>query len=570
MINTKKYIEEFLKIRTKEGEIKKITFKPAQQVLYDEIKSQYTAGKPCRIIVLKARQLGISTMTGAVYFKKTATDFNVRTAIVAHKDDATKNLFGMYKMYYENLPEIIRPEIQASNAFELAFDNKTGTGLKSNIRCFTAGGQGIGRSMTIDNLHLSEFAFWPGDKRGTLNGLLQAVPNTVDSCIIIESTANGFEQFKTLWDDAVDGKNDFKPLFFGWWFDPSYSMPAEESFQPVPAGRYGDEMELIELYDLTFDQLKWRRWCIDNNCQGDLRLFKQEYPSNPEEAFLSTGYSAFENELVISQLERAKKLEPKRGTFTYSKKYLDKDHCEIDVESIKFREDKRGSILIYEEPVNKKDEEGVVTALAPYVLGGDTSGGEETIEKDKDYFTMQVTNNITGRVAAVFRQQTIDEDLYADQAYCLGMYYHKALIGIETNFSVQPTRELEKLAYPNLYMRERLDTVKNAMVHAIGFETNVKTRPVMIAELVQLFRTDPTIVPDVDTLKEMLTFIKINRKYQAAEGYHDDLVMALAISRFISTQQTATWIEIKRTEGKGFLERNFKINTRKKGGYIQW
>ena len=76
--------------------------------------------------------------------------------------------------------------------------------------------KGIGRSNTINKLHISELAFWTGDKKKTLVGLLQAVPNTPDTTVIIESTANGFEYYKELWDDAVAGKNDFTPLFIGW------------------------------------------------------------------------------------------------------------------------------------------------------------------------------------------------------------------------------------------------------------------------------------------------------------------------------------------------------------------
>ena len=80
----------------------------------------------------------------------------------------------MSKLMYNELPDEIKPEKKASNAKELVFDNKDGTGLKSKIKCMTAGGEGVGRSDTINNLHLSELAFWQGDKKTTLLGLLQA------------------------------------------------------------------------------------------------------------------------------------------------------------------------------------------------------------------------------------------------------------------------------------------------------------------------------------------------------------------------------------------------------------
>lgn len=569
MINCRKYTEECLKIRDKESNvIIPMRYKPCQNRIYDALKGQFEAGLPRRVVILKARQMGVSTFAGSYFFHGTATNFDVRTAIVAHKDDATKNLFNMYKTFHQNLPDIIKPEKKASNAYELVFDNTEGTGLRSSIVCYTAGGQGIGRSSTLNYLHISEYAFWPGDKRSTLNGLLQAVPNTVNTCIIMESTANGYEQFKDFWDKAVAGTNGFIALFFAWFDEPGYKMTAPEDFTLT-----ADEEDLVRLYNLSNDQLFWRRWCIANNCQGDLKMFKQEYPSNPEEAFISTGYSVFDNELVIKEIEKSRKIPYNQGYFIYSKKYIDKDNSEIDNESIKWRDDKRGYIKIYEQPIEEIDEEGNVIRIAPYCLGGDTSGGEETAEKDKDYFTACVVNNITKRTAATFRQQIVDEDLYADQMYCLGYYYHKALIGIETNYSIQPTRELDKMHYPLLYMRERYDTLKSIMVHAIGWETNVKTRPVAIGDLVKLFRLDPSVIVDTTTLLEMLTFVIVNRKSQATEGYHDDCVMARAIADAISAQQAQTWIDVKKKEDEDFLYKMFptlKKNKSKKGEYISW
>lgn len=102
---------------------------------------------------------------------------------------------------------------RASNAQELLFDRPAkykgeAQGLGSRIRCATAGGSGVGRSYTLKCLHLSEFAFWPGDKRETFSGLVQAVPDRPGTVIIIESTANGYDEFKKMWDDAVQAERD--------------------------------------------------------------------------------------------------------------------------------------------------------------------------------------------------------------------------------------------------------------------------------------------------------------------------------------------------------------------------
>ena len=176
-VNTKKYIEQFLQIRTKSAEVVPLRLNAPQQKLYAALAAQARAGKPLRAIVLKARQMGFSTLTEAMIFKRTATRKNVRSGIVAHDEDATNNLYRMTKLFYERLPEPMQPQRRALNARELVFNDAEGHGLNSSIRVMTAGGKGVGRSETFQNLHLSEVAFWPGDKLGTFTGLMQAVPD---------------------------------------------------------------------------------------------------------------------------------------------------------------------------------------------------------------------------------------------------------------------------------------------------------------------------------------------------------------------------------------------------------
>ena len=310
-INTQRYIEKYIKIRNKEGKIINFKLNRPQQKLYDIIKEQKKAKKPVRIIILKARQMGFSTLTESILFKETVTKFNRRTGIITHLSTATTNLFNMSKLMLDNLPDDMKPSIKKSNAQELIFDNDSGTGLKSRIKCMTAGTKGVGRSDTFDNLHLSELAFWEGDVTATLTGLFQAVPNLPDTMIIIESTANGYEKFKELWDQAVNGESDFIPLFVAWHELPEYSMPYS-GFKLTQ-----EEIELKELYDLTDDQLEWRRWCIKNNCQGSVEQFHQEYPSSPDEAFISTGRCIFDKDAIINRLKHVPK-PIKQGYFTYN------------------------------------------------------------------------------------------------------------------------------------------------------------------------------------------------------------------------------------------------------------
>lgn len=509
-INTLKYIENCLKIRTKEGTI--VDFKPnqAQMKLYNIIKENSGKGKPILIIILKARQLGFSTFTGGVIFKQSATKRFVDSGIVAHTSEASTNLFNMYKLFYECLPDSMKPSLKASNAKEVVFDNEQGTGLKSKIRCMTAGAKGLGRSLTLNYLHLSELAFWEGDVQETLTGLMQAFTGKPDSILIIESTANGYEKFKDIWDDAVNGDNDYIPLFVGWNELEDYVAPYD-GFELTP-----EEKELKDKYNLSLEQLQWRRNTIRNKCNNDIDQFHQEYPICPEEAFLASGHCAFLQDNLIERLKTVE--EPKkRGYFDY----------ELDPDSEKILnywwvDDKRGAIRIWEEPEAKK----------PYVIGGDTSG------EGSDEFTADVIDNTTCKQVATYEKET-DETLYARQMWCLGHYYNTALISIETNFSTYPVKELQRLKYPKQYVREREDTYSGRISDAFGFRTTTLTRPVLIGYLKDLIRDNVDLINDRKTINQCLTFVKNKEgKYEAIEGKHDDKVMSLGIALYSRSQQT--------------------------------
>lgn len=515
------YIPKFLKIRTKEGKITALRPKPAQQMLLDAVKREREAGRPPRILILKARQLGLSTITEGMMFQDSATRKLVQTLIVAHRDDSTTKLFRMNKLFFDYLPRKLQPMCKHSNAKELVFENPTRDpaekrrrpGLMSSIRCVTAN-DGMGRSETLNNVHLSEFAFWKGKKNEILDGVMQAVPAELNTLVVIESTANGYNEFKDLWDGAVAGENGWVPLFIAWFHEEKYRMEVTE-------GTVWDEEErsLMEAYHLDPEQMAWRRWCIRVNCHGDKRKFQQEYPSTPEEAFLFSGTPFFDNEDILLRLAAAP--EPADvGTFAYP----EPEAGEAPAEWTWSSDRRAGFIRVYAPP-----EPGV-----PYVIGGDTAG------EGSDKFTAWVVDNRTGMQAAEL-EFTFSELLYARQLYCLGMWYNAALIAVETNFSTYPERKLEEWHYPNLYVRERFDTYTRKNVKAFGFQTTPQTRPVILAGLHAVMEETAELVVSRNTLRQMLHFVyNEDRRPEAEDGEHDDLVMAAAICHFARSQQRVT------------------------------
>lgn len=228
-----------------------------------------------------------------------------------------------------------------------------------------------------------------------------------------------------------------------------------------------------------------------------------------------TGKTVFDAKAITRRLQE--NLKPvKTGHFEYTDDGL-------KLTGINWQDSGSGCIRIYAEP-----EKGV-----PYVIGSDTAG------EGSDSFVAQVLDNRSGTQVCTLRGK-FDEDVFARQLYCLGMFYNTALIGIETNFSTYPVMELERLRYPKQYVRESIDDYTHKIKQSFGFLTNTKTRPVIISELIKVTREDMHSVCDETTLQEMLTFVRNEEtlKPEAEAGAHDDCVISLAIAHFIRPQQS--------------------------------
>lgn len=328
------------------------------------------------------------------------------------------------------------------------------------------------------------------------------------------------------------------------------SIWIEEASELEPADfdqldiRLRGETKYYQQIILTFNPVSITHWLKkrffdEKDPEGRVRIHESSYLNNrflPEkdritlESFKRTdpyyyqvyclgqwgviGQSIFDKTVIGDKLLHLPKPEAK-GDFSY-------DYNGITISSISFVVDGDGELTIYESP--KKGH--------PYVIGCDTAG------EGSDWFVAQVLDNSNGRLVAKFRVRT-DEDLFARKVFCLGKYYNTALIGVEANFSTHPIKELERMGYPKLYLREVEDSITKKVKMSLGFRTDSLTRPVIIAELKTIMREHPELINDEDTLNEMLTFGRNSKgRPEAAEGAHDDCVMALAIAYYIRTQQT--------------------------------
>ena len=505
-INTRKFMEKFMKIVPKEGgKPVPIKLNKAQEIVYEKIKELQQKGKPIRLIILKARQMGISTLTGAIFSTRTLMEPNTKTAILTHASDSTKSIFQMYQRFMNFIPEEIRPERIRDNVRELTLDNKEGTGLGSSISCMTAATETVGAGQTINRLHLSEFGLWQGDADMMFTTLMATVPNAKNSIVIIESTARGYNHFKRHWDKAVNGESNFTPIFIPWWQYPDY----KEEYDGFKLS--DEEKRMQKEYNLTYEQVAWYRDTLNSVCNGDLNKMHQEYPSSPEEAFVSTGNTFFDQQIVVERLKQLK--EPIFiGEIDYKIDPISRNVTKYDL----VKKD-MGYLRMYKK----------IDTTHRYVIGIDTAG------EGSDYSVAQVIDAISGEQVATLATDTYNGKIFRYLCYCLGNYFNNAFMIPEVNFDPRFAEDLIDMGYENIYIRERMDTFTQALVQTYGYKTTTITRPYSLDLLKDVVRDAIYLINDRATLTEMLTFIKDkNGKPVAEVGEHDDRVMALSIAYY--------------------------------------
>jgi hypothetical protein len=242
------FAEHALFLRPKMGPLEPFIFNAAQRKLHRIIEDQRNKTGRVRIVILKARQLGISTYIAARLFHRTIHSPGWRTFIIGHEKRASSNLYQVVRRFWEHMPEELKPSVGISNAEELIFDKQDSGYIVS-----VATSEGAGRSATAQALHMSEVAFYP-DLAQQMTALLQTVPDKDGSEVIIETTARGFNEFHSFWRRCEAGGGEFEPVFLPWSLDPEYRRKPDEGFTMT-----AEEKTLAAAFKLDPEQLAWRR-----------------------------------------------------------------------------------------------------------------------------------------------------------------------------------------------------------------------------------------------------------------------------------------------------------------------
>lgn len=289
------FAKNFLVIKTKNQGNQLFNLNDIQRDFHNRIEKRKKAGKPCKYVVVKARQLGLSTYIEARLFHKVLFEKAKNAFILGDKAETANSIFDMARRYYDNLPEALQLKLLGNSAKALKFETD------SMFRVGTAQANVIARGTTNNYFHGSEVGFWENATE-IVSGILQTIPENNDSEIFLESTTNGTTgkglYFYEMAMVGMDDKSEFQTVFYPWFKNPEYQKSLVEPIKYDEQEKY-----LVDVYNLTVEQIFWRRTKLQNEFKKREHLFVQEYPSNIHEAFLKN-----DNSLIpVEYLERAKK-----------------------------------------------------------------------------------------------------------------------------------------------------------------------------------------------------------------------------------------------------------------------
>jgi hypothetical protein len=456
------FIEEFLKIRTKTANRACFRLNRAQE----EYSWECWKRKAKKNVVLKARQVGITTYIAARFFTQTISQPGTLSMQVTQDRQSAEDVFRIVRRFWENLPDEARGgylRTSYRNARQLVFPH-----LDSEY-CLASAAENAGRGRTIQNLHCSELSHWGREGDEALASLRAAVVPGGE--IVLESTANGAGGlFYEEWQRAEE--TGYTRHFFPWWFDAEYAMEPGANFAPLT----DEETELVELHKLKLEQIAWRRkqWA---SLRG---LAAQEYAEDPVSCFRASGECVFDVRAVEQALGGS-------------------------VEPLETRDNQRLTIWLPAQPGRE------------YVIGVDPAGGGV----EGDYSCAEVIDRPLGTQCAELHGHWPPREL-AQKLVELGKEYNTALLAVErNNHGHGVLAYLRMLEYPRVFVQKGQD---GWLTSAVSRPAMVENLASVLMEEPRMFRS-PRLLNECRTFVRYA-----DGNTGAAPGTHDDCVMALAIA----------------------------------------
>lgn len=452
----------------------------------DLVLKRWLEGKPVRIIVLKPRQAGFSTLIGSFFSWLMFTHDHINGIAMADKSARTNAIADIYTTFLDNLPAEITPMISSNNSERLELNNpkkedrKNNPGLSSGLVYETANDPNAGRSTSRQFAHLSEFAFYKYASQID-EGVQNSIPLAGGTCIIKESTANGRagdgKQFYDLWQSAKKGESLYEPYFVAWYEVDDYTMPVPLDFELTK-----QEEKLLRGYPLiTKGNLVWRRNKISeyfndkDSLLGPEERFKQDFPSNDEEAFLHTGSPVFDQEKL--------KVENMRLTKNKTNNLIN-----VIKKTDYMLNSYKDNMLIITPPRSNQR----------YYVGADVSEGLA----EGDFSSAFVMDENYNQVAAWHGK--IDPDLFGHLLIDIGRFYNNALLIPEANNMGHTTVvTIRNEHYPNIYKIQYEDKITKEKSVRYGWLTTAKSKQDMLNEFISVFRDGIISIKDLSLIEEM-------------------------------------------------------------------
>lgn len=538
------YAESLLRIRNKAGLIVPFKLKE-EQLRLDRIFSDSVKRHKTIIFVLKARQPGISTWAEGRLFHRSHMFSNSQSVIMAHDMKTTEYVFDITNRYYDYLPTQPvnwKPMLRRTNRRELVFDNPNkkergeDPGLGSTIDVYTAGTKTSARGFTGTAFHLSEFAFYPNGKE-LVRSAIPGLPNHAGIFAILETTPNGMDNFAyNVWQDykADYIKNPIDcqtiPVFIPWFEVTEYTKPFRTDALRLELLETLDdeEKELIQKYFVTLEQLNWRRG--ERRMMGSEDSFRQEFAADDTSCWLSSGKPVFDQYKITAAHES--RWEPVfKGEISHSGELADM---------------KEGRFTLWKWPeANKR-----------YLVSVDPRSDSE--KKNADWGAVQIIDTDTLTQIGEWHGK-LDSLAMSPYVKAIGSLVgnatnnYQAELVIERNPGGGGLSMLYEICkdYYNIYCMENFSDVVEKITSKMGWETNVRTKGLIVDQGEYIFNNNYAKINSVDLLKQMRGFVRTANSGAAKKGQHDDLVMSWLIGIFVASKDKKAFVSHKQAPYTG-------------------
>jgi hypothetical protein len=514
----------FAVIKDKRGKTISPKANTLQKRMFAHYRKCQIEGKPCKMIILKPRQKGASTCAQALTYHHMRKHPDLAGSLMGDISGTSDKVFEIYRRYAEN------------DSFpwdDTGTNHENGGNLVDQITLTsksvygkeTAGSKNAGRSGTVQVGNMTEVAFWTmqGERDPALGYLQSLYDGDNVSLVVADSTPNGpVGWFYRTW--VQD--NEWAKIFASWWEFEDSEIPftSDEQLQDFKDTLTADEISEMERFDVTWEQMHWRRRTLQDKCNGDVAKFRQEYPSDPEECFLMSSRPRFHVDIVKEMLDSSKKQQHQLGVMTFQ---------DESRKVASFRPDRGGLWKVYEEPEYD----------SKYLISADTCTGEDQqtqgLASDPDWHSVQVWKAPyedwhgdwhVAKLVAIHHSR-LDIGVLAEEVASASAWYGSAFTVPEVNNSgLALVKYLLDLGVPVYRRRKTIDSM-GIVEKSFGWTTDKLTRKTIIDHLASEIMERNIDIPDQGVMQELKTFV-INEKGkpEGATGHHDDHVLACAIA----------------------------------------